>query len=128
MKEEINESANTITSGTRVRLPIGLLASFVVMVGLALWARIELYHEQAERDIDRLTEALTKKADRSDAADRYTSTIAGRDKEIFQAADEARRRELVNHINESNRVHEHMHTDINNHEHRHSEIIHENTH
>ena len=48
MKRQSND-ANTISSGTNVRLPIGLIAGIVVGAVAFLYAQIELHHRESQQ-------------------------------------------------------------------------------
>lgn len=95
MSEDQQDDKRTINSGTGVRVSVGALAGLVLGFGLYLFAEIQRLHAHLDDEISDVRAMVATKADKAQAGDRYTGSTAKADKEAYQAAHEALRREYL---------------------------------
>lgn len=131
-----NERTGYINPNTGVRLPIGLLATFVLAVAVFLFNRQDVLNEKIENHYQVVGIELERKADKAAAEDRYTGKDSLADKALYELSIKALQRELVARIDsleeiiknykEDDKINmQHIHEDIKNHYHPHGQIIHE---
>lgn len=138
-QEDRNEYTGSINPSTGVRLPIGLLASFVLAVAAFLFARQNILSDKIETINDDVKLELERKANKADTKDRYTGKDSLADKALSQVTHEALRRELMIKFENLEKRFEdfkerqiseidHLRNDVKDHVHRHKDIIHESAH
>ena len=95
MKRQSNDNANSINSNSNIRLPIGVVLTFIISVSGFAYTRYDANTSKSEQQINSLREYIDKKS-----ALRFTQTEAAQlEKSIEQRFNDMEKRNNQQHTN-----------------------------